>query len=940
MSPWLDDLLSGNADDQRVRRVVDEHLAVTTRADGLPDEVASGRVRALLLVAHAGDGKSHLIRRIEDRWDRSLGPVHPYPAVADLDLPGLHVLNDPSPLDREVARRFFDVAFGGAAAKDVAFVAGANRGLLRELRTEAANEWLECVQRAGPAAHHPDAHGRLAVPLDLRCLVPGPAARGAATAATTPSLAGELAARVLGCAARESNTSIEVTRWAERIAVVLAMVEGSGHHVTFREVGALAAWVAKVVCDGGTESEPRGLRALFLERECPQSLLPLVSRIRRADPARVATPEVDVRHADVDAREHAVRRDNLNLLLSLFAAHSTREPPRMPYRHGVAFLRLCGEVAEANAGSVRAQREIAALTTRTPALERALGGARRELAESGVPASREAVDEFLVGLSRVAWSAPGRHRESEALPLTSALQPGTVPGVERWRVLRAALGLDRLRFAVQTADPGPWVETGLVLPELRVHVPEGDTPGLRLDLELFELLSRAGERAAGLPVLGAREGQIRGWLEAVAAAWEPALARPADGFIVYQTLIRAGTSERDNVPLRPPAPGPKPAPASAPPLARPLMDVLRALWGASPPVAVTPAACASALLLWAGARPTDAVGYRRIRQGAPAEALGAGTLRSLRTFKKLKFPCFPWSPGTLGLVLFPAGDGLEPMQEVAPLLDLGGVCASALGLDREWAPGLRGAWARDEERLDDHPSSLLAHQWLDRGAGKIQLGAWLGGEAPLGEADPWQETVRWLLSREARIGAPERWWLLGTWAAWRLFLEGIRARHGVGGLPLLLPRVGGDGEADYEAVRKGWLLGTGADRDCVLAVGQAAGFVRSPSLKTRVDLPLTGPGGLADVVRLAAGHLSRTRRIPAERRVDALQEILLDLGLYTLRGGTSVRSRLPPMSLARASPISVRYEAELRACLEAQGLLDTASDGAALVRDPWPGGER
>ncbi|MBM4368411.1 MAG: hypothetical protein FJ102_19510, partial [Deltaproteobacteria bacterium] len=193
MTAWLDDLLSGNADDERFAEVVDAHLAIPTLADRLPEAITRRDLRATLLVGHAGDGKSHIMRAIKARWATTGSPVLPYPASDDLEQPGLHVLNDPSPLERVDAGRFFETAFGETCPAGAVFVAGANRGLLRELRSEQRLDWLAAVQRADPAAHHPDGLGRVAVPLDCRCLVPGPAAPGATA---PPSLARTLAERI------------------------------------------------------------------------------------------------------------------------------------------------------------------------------------------------------------------------------------------------------------------------------------------------------------------------------------------------------------------------------------------------------------------------------------------------------------------------------------------------------------------------------------------------------------------------------------------------------------------------------------------------------------------------------------------------------------------------------------------------------------------------
>ena len=941
MTAWLNDLLSGNADDIRLRSVVDAHLAVPTLADQLPEVIARGELRAVLLVAHAGDGKSHIMRAIEAKWDTARGPVRQYPACDYLDEPGLHILNDPSPLDRVVARRFFDIAFGEKCPPGAVFVAGANRGLLRELRSESGSDWLAAVQRADPAAHHPDGLRRVAVPLDRRCLVPGPAAPGSPVS-SPHALARTLSERIFRRASEESGRIFPVARWADRVCITLAMVEGSGHHVTFREVGALAALVALALI-AYSEPEEAALRALFLDLAPPQALHGLAAKLRRTDPARVATPEEDGKHGSSQTRDAVVRAENLDLLLDLFRGVPPARQPRLPYRHGVHFLRLCGALAGANSANTVPLRKITELRTTSPALADALAGASLRFAESAVPADREAYGALLVGLSRIAWSSPGRGSDRDALPLTSALQPGSTAGVQRWRVLRAALGLESFRFAAHTSDPGAWVEAGLLLPELRVIAPVGATPpGLRLDLELFELLARAGESANGLPSLGAREGQLRGWLEGIASAWEPVLARPTEGFIVYQTLIRAGTDRRDSVPLRPPQQGVPPEPLAEIPACREVLPVLSALWRA-PPIAVTPSACAAALLLWAGVRPPEHLQPSVVDRGAAAEALGAGTLPGLRAFRNLRSACFPWSTWTLGLTLLPAGERLVARYEVPALLDLGTACAGALGLTDAWAPWLRAAWARDESRLDDHPSSLLAHQWLQVGAGRIQLSAWTQESIPPCVGDRWLEVAAWLLSPNANVTATERWSLLGTWAAWRVFLEGLRAWHAHPSLPLILPRVGGDGQSDYERVRDAWLFAKHTERadkavlEAVVAVGQASSFVRAPTLKTRVDLPLSGPGGLVDIVRIAAGHLVRTVSRPDGRRVDALQDILLDFGLYTHRGGARVDERLPAGTIARASPVSERFEAALRACLEAEGLLDAASDGAALVRDPWPG---
>ena len=82
-------------------------------------------------------------------------------------------------------------------------------------------------------------------------------------------------------------------------------------------------------------------------------------------------------------------------------------------------------------------------------------------------------------------------------------------------------------------------------------------------------------------------------------------------------------------------------------------------------------------------------------------------------------------------------------------------------------------------------------------------------------------------------------------------------------------------------------------------------------------------------------QVCREESEPTRRTVSLLQDRLLEAGLFVRRGGLSIRDRLPPGALHKESPTSDRYHEALRDVLRALAVLQTASDGAALILSPW-----
>ena len=940
---WLDVLRSANMDDKRLQAVLLERpdLHVEVALDQLAADIEAGQdkdckaVRSVLLVAHAGDGKTHFLR--SKLAATSSRPVYWFPhdgsSAADLERPGIHVFNDPSPTSRDLVLRFFHAAFGEAACDpDRRFVASANRGLLRGLvhfvdKGTPAAAWLRGAHALDAAAHRPDSHGRIAVPLDQRTLVPAPG--GGLTAAPCYKLLVALfdyAHEDLGAPAWSPP------QWAKRVAVALAMVEACGHHVTFREATALGAAVGRALCLG----EREGWSALFQEGDDGQALLRVRSLLRRLDPARVATPALDEAFTTLSARDAAVRLGSWDALVDLFEGGSG-ETPELPYPSAVPFIQLCARVGQANTRAVAAVRALSDLDAPDAELSQVLEHAVEGLRRSTVGAGEDRLGNLFRGLARVAWGAEGATLSHDVLPLATPLQPGTAVRAARWRVLRAAIGRERAHFSVLTVDPGPYVERGLILPELVIEGPADldPTPPLRLDLELFDLLARIGDSTHPVE-LGSRGPQVASWLESVVRTWESAWSESGSGFVVFQTLID-GSASRESVPLRPPKRGEELAEVPLPALEiDSVLDVVREIWPAqsvpSQNLAVTPGACANALLLWAGLSPAHAVPQApNPSPSALREALGTGHLNALRVRTRYRSVAFPWSTHFLGLTLDHQGrvsrDALDDLRR------LGAAIARTLGLGPAWRDGLRGAWARDEPDLDRHPSSLLAHDWLSVGAAGLQLQKFQPFSAPSADpAWPIQEVLAELLGK-VPFGGSERWWLVGTLGAWALMNGAVREIHGLDVAPLWLPSVGSPAaKRAYNKTITGWLP-DGPDPAAITAIGQASGFLTPPSLLRQFNLSLSAGPGLVDLLRLAAWRVCLNE--PQHRTVERLQELLLALGLFTKTGGNPVSDRLPAGAVHEECPPSASFEEALRSELAALSLLDTASDGASLIRSPW-----
>ncbi len=954
---WLNELRYANMDDAALQKVLQDRpsLLVETKLNTLAKHLARGEdengcpIRSVLLVAHAGDGKTHFLKKIlshslkEHSKDTQTKPaVFWYPEDGvPLTEPGIHIFNDPTPARPEVRQAFLNAAFHKPSS-DCIFIASANRGLLRDIILNAdtaslekdakerlnkdAKEWLNAAYSLAPDTHHVDIHGRLAIPLDRRTLVPGPGDIKRVTEAPCYKLADAILTEAA------LPLTDEKDRWARRIAIALAMVEASGHHVTFRESMALGASVVAALA----KSEQAAWSTLFHEGKGPQTLQRIQPLLRRMDPARVATPQFDLRFKKQSDRDFAVRKDGWDKLVDLFCGIGG-ELPILPYASAVHFLDLCKQVGAANRAAVNALRTLAKLKESSKPLAELFARTQNELVESSVPFAGNEQDssDLFRGLSRVAWGASGGALSHDVLPLASPLQPGTSRGANRWRVLRAAIGLEQARFRVKTLDPGEYVECGLVLPELVMdgpaHLPA--SPPMRLDLEIFDLLSRIG-RGHHPPELGNRGPQVAGWLEAVVRTWESAWNTPQSGFVVYQTLINEQTSKR-SVPLRPPKPGEQP---SGEPLlctnVESINDFLLELWpitsNEKQNLAITPAACANALLVWSGFAPskkcpagnTEAIFDLR-------DALGNGHLHTLHRRTRYRTIAFPWSNHLIGRGLQSDGSFGDLRKETSTL---GACIARALGLDEHWKESICAAYAEDEPELDTHPSSLLVHDWLGVGAAGIQLGDYPRSSAPKG-GNALQQVLSALLGRVPFSGT-ERWWLVGVLSAWALMGEAVRELHERHQRPVWLPAAAsGAGQSAYQRTIDGWLLNNKRNANHAIAIGQASGFLSPPSLPRNFQMSLSSCPGIVDLVRLAAWQVCASPA--AERTVEGLQRFLLDIGLYTLNGGVEVRERLPEGAISTEAPDSHLFDADLRERLVALSLLDVGSDGANLIRSPW-----
>jgi len=950
---WLESLLCGNDDEQRLSEVMAaRNLTVSTQLDDLreaflnPEETP---IRAALLIAHAGDGKSHFIRSLEEQYE---GAIHRYPeAQVDLSSPGLHVLNDPSQISREEGARFIAEALG-SEYEGCVYVASANRGLLRDLLAHIedgeVHEWIQRALDRNPDQHHVDKQGRVAIPLDLRTLVPAPGAEDQGS-----GLARELAHRVLVAAHEEGDAIWDPGIWSERVAVTLALVEASGHHVTFREVISLSAAVALDLLSGD-EGERKALATLFMEDPHIQALTDLVRPLSRLDPARVATPMRDRAYSRRAARDRDIRAQSCDGLVELFRRGETSQDLQLPFRFGVDFLRLCSEVAQRNRELLQARESLNTLLRTSQDLDALLGDARQKIRVAEVPFEwGDSTRAWLFkGLSRVAWGG-ARMTDQDAfnvLPLAAPLQPGTVPGKDGWRMLRAAIGLENARFAVEVSDPGPFIECGLIRPELRLAGPPGlpVSPPLHLDLELFEALARIGQGARGdASELGARRSQVDTWLDGLTSRWEQAWSEKSIGFVAYKTLI--GNSAQQSVALRPPKSGMdvQQGMREVQDLEDGVLEVLLKLWPYKaqkhkPTLAVTPAGVAAGLLLWAGIE-TPTLPEDPSAPGALREALGAGAVGNLRRRTSFISPAFPWSQHTLGLGVVPSpkAGAVATIDAGLHLTRLGAAVATSLNLDQSWKALLAATWAEDEEILDDHPASRLAHQWLQVGAAGRQLDRFRKASVQdIQTIDTPRRVLNHLLSNGRGFSRTERWWLVGTWGAWWLMLRAIQEIHGFDEVPLFVPRSEGE-MRQYKDIFRGWLNPGHHDRDerfkheAVCALAQASGFITPPSLPRNIDLALTSSGGLADLVRILAWDLGLTCGRKQEQTVDRLTEELFHCGLFVRQRGDPVRHRLPSGVIASEAPSCEAFHQVLRESLTAMSLLDTASDGASLIRSPW-----
>ncbi len=904
---WLAALRTPNADVARFNEVLDAYgLRVTMRLDALADVwlAPDGGPRSVLLVAHAGDGKTEFLRHLA-----RLAPPQRLKTF-DLESPtptwsaaGWWILNDPSQLPTTRVIEFLSRAFSMSATGS-RFVAAINRGLLRAVvQREACDDvspdaWREArawLRRAlDYQANAVDEHGRIAVPLDRRVLVPGPG--------DTRSAAGDVAFAVLARVRAQTGGAWDACWWSACVARVLSLVEASGHHVTFREVLALSAAVAEAL-GRGKPHDALGVLFMAPAAEASPSLKPLESVLRRLDPAKVPSLAIDVdTHAPAE-RDARVRGDALKNLASAFAADGVAEG--LPYRHAGVFLRVCRSVTD--------------------------GGA-------DVPAARRAVFR---GLSRVAWGAHSAGDDLDVLPLTSPVHPGALAGGTR--TLRAALSVESSCFVADATAHGDYIERGLTLPALvmRRHAGDADAPRLRLDLELFDMLARLGSDEHGTVAwLGPRAAQVLAWFDALVAHWERDLSvASSSGLVSFQTILGAPRP----VALRPsPEGGGATLQAALTPAPDDVLAALQRALALDDKVMITPSACAAALLRWAGFTSLAPAGDGKV-DATEREAMGASSVPRVMRFKRLAWPAFPWSSHTLGVAVAHDDRVLAKggaWDRLAP--ELGAACAKALGLydgDPEaWRRALRSAWADDEECFDTHPSGRLAHQRLAVGVSGRQLAGHAGASIPSGSGVRTGVVSDLLATSEALpFSRPSRWWLLGIWASWWLMLEGLRAAHGHPTTPALLPCVGDPrGAREYQSVREAWFLAPARLEKlaAVQALAQGAGWCTPPGATKNFDLLLDGP--ILDVVRLVAWRVQREGEgRPDQRTLSRLQDALLDAGLYARLPGKAITDRVPPGALPFSSPDSKAFDSALRATLQRLAMLDAASDGATLFNSPW-----
>jgi len=883
---WLEVITTPNADVGHVRRVIDERgLHVSTSLDHLADRWLSDdpKLSRVLLVAHAGDGKTEFLQRVmkgsrsfdeccgEPRWDES----------------ERWVMNDPSLLSTDRVVAFLQAAFGGTVR--ARFVAGINRGLLRAMIArpeigEDARGWLtECLQ-GNQATLAGDERGRLCVPLDRRALVP---ATMAASAEGSP--AGRLARKIFSEVAGELTPAVgwDAEAWGSDIARVLALAEASGHHVTFREVLGLSAAVAMALRDAPSEERPReALAALFGGENSTSARVPSLAALRRVlrriDPARAAHPRIDVLYRDGTTRDRAVRERWLGGLSRKEHSEAT-------------FLRLCE-------------------------------GTRDKDVEQAEQVVR-------VALARLAWKGDSRMNERDPLlPLTTGVHPGTTR--DDVLALRGVLDLATAHIKSDHGPQGEFIEKGMRAPALVVDVPKGQVaPRLALDLEMFQMLRRAAEvtrldRAA----LGPRVAQVDAWLDGLAAAWAGSLGQQTvTGLVTFQSFLGGGEPialrpSKDGAPVRWPGDASSAGYPSAEAALRDLHEKK---------VLLSPGACATALLRWAGLTPQDP-GRPRAATRMEQEACGAAPATVQRSSGGLRRPLFPWSSATLGLALEGDGD-IEKRVWASVSPTLGATLARSLGLTgpaADWAGALRAAWRDDEPDFDRHPSGRLVHRWLDHGIDGLQLGGIPGArlQRPPVDAAVRLRGVHDLLAEDVPFPRSQRWWLLGTWAAWALLLDALGEVHNRP-LPVLLPSVQGVGAVDYQSVRDAWWQGD-KRRDPLRWAGQASEFLQPPRATKHIDLPLDGP--LLNVLLVVAHTVDRDGGgRPEHRTVTALQRALLEAGVYLQPPGERVQHRVPEKALQWEAPPSVAFGELLRTTLQRMGMLDAASDGATLFRAPW-----
>lgn len=989
---WLTELKTANADtlEEFFERDDLPDVEVETQLNrlrgddgGLARTLSEKPLRSVLFIAHAGDGKSHFFQRVEAgspesetvfRYDerlKDLTDAHSGSFSPEFE-PGLHIFNDPSKASLELAKAFFERAFDEKDLRehpDVRFLAGINRGKLRDLlrlfdKDSDAASWLRKALRFHDDAHRGGDHGRLAVPLDKRVLVPAPGDELGGG-----SLAGRLARNILSAVADETaGTSHEFDQdtWIKRIEVSLALVEACGHHVTFREATVLTAAVGEKLYQG---HRGEALSTLFQFRQQLEPLSDAAKFLRRIDPARSATPAADLAGdsstgKDLPARDTHIRSRGVDALVALFeSTDNANTSAFLPYRFSVEFLDRCQKLGTKVEDILDLKARLRRLRGDDgPSNPDHFSGRLRkfedEIREEGVRVG--VPDAFFNGLAQFAWG-PRAESDDAIVPLTSPLQAGGRRDNEGWRVMRGAIGNRRAFLKAETHDYGPFIERGFELPSLVFDGPEqlGESPGLPLDLELFERISRMSEPHSDSRALGRRKSQVLTWLDSVVSDWEQSLMKSVEGLVVFETLL--GDSGEAPVALQPSKRGPESAGFDKNRTRNPgVISVHEALTEFWPPpgstgnqdtIAITPAACASALLEWAGFTPRRKNGELPgdTEQSHPAlrQAAGADTVKRLRTRTNLISPAFPWSDCMLGLGF---NGSSTTTYDNGPRL--GAACARALGLHRngdyrEWAALLRGTWAGDEAVFDTHPASRFCHQWLGLPLKGLQLERWDDTHARPAANDLSARVLSDLLMAERpAFSPPERWWLIGTWAAWWLMLAGLDELHELDGQPIastperppvLVPKQGNS----YGSFKKDCFLTDrdrhDGERDAVLAVGQASGFLRPQGKLTTFDLDLDGP--VEDLIRLVAWSWLQHEESGTSQKtpnIEALQSALKDAGLFTLSNGNmgDIRAHLPE-GVLNTRPGSTTLNKAFELKLESLGMKLSDSDGEELFRSPW-----